>query len=46
VRKTVDGEGFAEIRDQLVAFLLNFGVAPEDIVHERYDTMIYQLERV
>lgn len=45
VRKTVDGDAIADIEQQLVRFLLNLGVPEENIVHERYDTMIYQLER-
>ncbi|MCX6823448.1 MAG: class IV adenylate cyclase [candidate division SR1 bacterium] len=45
VRKTIDGDSVTDVQAQLEKFLLNFGVNPEDIVHERYDTMIYQLGR-
>ena len=46
VRKIIDADSILDIQEQLVKFLLNFGVNPEDIVHERYDTMIYQQGRL
>lgn len=46
VRKTIDGDALTDVQEQLEKFLMNFWVSPDDITHDRYDTMIYQLGRL
>jgi predicted adenylyl cyclase CyaB len=46
IRKTADRELISWIKEQLTGFLLNLGISEEDIVHERYDTMIYNQDRM
>ncbi len=45
VRKSVSGDSLSDIQNQLIAFLLNLGIVESDITYERYDAMLYALQR-
>lgn len=46
VRKITDKDDVQAVQDQLIGFLTNLWVSSDDIVYERYDTMIYEQNKL